>query len=299
MKMKLSALIACLMLASLACGAGAQTTPQPLDTNGLSTIVAATIQALTPTSGQEQPTETVPPTPQPQPSGVSFNFENISLVIPNGLASDAVGEKMPAITEETGAPWEVGPAYTQITLNSYPLQGTMWNAVIKVYPAEEYRGIDSGVGEAMDKVISIAANPGNPLPSYLPFLPFINAGSTFSAHVGVQNFNAGSGVRYLTQFDQAPLPVNNQEMIYTFQGLSQDGRYYVSVTLPINAAFLPADNSPNSPTPADGIPMDWNNFENFSAYQTAIETKINDTDPNLFSPSIPMLDALIQSITIQ
>ena len=158
--------------------------------------------------------------------------------------------------------------------------------------------VDPAVSEIMDELNSILANPSGPLPDNLPFLPFVNAGQVFHAQMQVVNFQNGSGIRYLTQFDQAPLPINNQEMFYTYQGLSQDGKYFISATFPVSAAFLPADGSQNSPTPADGVPMDWVNFDNYLIYMDAVTQKINTTDPNAFLPSLPILDALIQSITV-
>ena len=38
------------------------------------------------------------------------------------------------------------------------------------------------------------------------------------------DFKNGTGVRYLTQFDQGILPINNYELVYTYQGLTSDGK---------------------------------------------------------------------------
>ena len=282
-----------ILFLTLACGLINPATPaQP----GVETIVAATMQALTPV--ESAPTQVTPPTQVPQPDGISVNVENVSLVIPNGLANGAAGEKIPASTEENGAPWEVGPAYIKFTLSSYPLQDTMWSPEIKIYPAEEYRLVDLIVGERMDEVKTIATNPNAALPENLPFLPFVNAGQVFYAQMQAVYFQNGSGIRYVTQFDQAPIPINNQEMFYTYQGLSQDGKYFISATFPINIAFLPADGSPNTPAPVDGVPMDWENFENFPTYLDAVTQKLGSANSDAFIPSLSNLDALIQSITI-
>lgn len=294
MKRNLLSLMVGLMLVTLACGLFTPATPaQP----GVETIVAATIQALTPepiAPTQVIPTE-VPPT---QSNGTSISFENATFIIPKGLASSATGEIIPAVSPDTGAPWDIGPAYIKLTLNSYSLQGTMWQPEIRIYPADEFRQIDSRVGEILDKLKNILADPSNQPAGNLPFLPFVNAGQVFHAQMQVINFQNGSGIRYVTQFDQAPIPINNQEMFYTFQGLSQDEKYFISITLPISAAFLPADGSQNSPTPADGIPVDWNNFENFPVYLDMVTQKINATDPNAFTPSLTNLDAMVQSVLI-
>ncbi len=291
---------ATLVLATLACGLINQAPNPPLDLNGVGTIVAATFQALTPAEAAASPTVATetPPTAISQTNGISISFDNISFIIPDGLANGGSSEKIPAVSAETGAPWEVGPAYMKITLSSYPLQGTMWQPEIRIYPADEFRQVDSIVGDKLNEIMSLVSNPGGPLPKNLPFLPFINAAQVFYEQMQVIYFNNGSGIRYLTQFDQAPIPINNQEMFYTFQGLSKDGKYFISATLPLNAAFLPADGSQNSPTPADGIPMDWNNYENFPVYLNAVTEKISSTDPNAFSPTLAKLDGLIQSIII-
>lgn len=299
MKKKIFALSGVLFV-TLACVLSSPAAPvQP----GVGTIVAATMQALTPSSNAVVPTQVTPAEPLPaqatQPSGIAISFENISVTIPNGLASGAAGEKVPAVSPDTGAPWDIGPAYIKFTLSAYTLQGTMWHPEIRIYPAEEFRQMEPSVGDLINELKSITSNPSGSLPQYLPFLPSVNAGQVFYAQMKMVNFKNGSGIRYVTQFDQAPIPINNQEMFYTFQGLSQDGKYYVAVTLPVNTAFLPTDGSQNSPTPAGGVPMDWNKFENFPIYLNNVKQKISSTDPNSFNPILSTLDALIQSIDIK
>jgi hypothetical protein len=84
-------------------------------------------------------------------------------------------------------------------------------------------------------------------------------------------------------------------LFYTFQGLTSDGKYYVAAILPINAAFLAADENPASPIPQDGIPF---NMDQPQQYFDAVIQKLNSTDPNTFTPGLPSLDTLIQSITV-
>lgn len=284
-----------IMLTSLACGLSSQSAQPTFDGNELSTVVASTLQALTPTTAP--PTEA--PSTQFVPDGISINFENVSFVIPNGLSNGALGGFIPEVTAENGAPWEAAPSHIKFSLNDYVLPGAMWSPEIKIFPVEDYLLVDPQVGQRMDEIKSIAANPGAPLPENLPFLPFINAGQVFYAQMQTVNFQNGSGIRYVTQFDQAPFPINNQEMFYTYQGLSQDGKYFISATFPISIAFLPADGSPNSPTPTDGVPIDWDNYENFPIYLDAVVQKLMSADPNAFMPSMQMLDSLIQSIEIK
>lgn len=43
----------------------------------------------------------------------------------------------------------------------------------------------------------------------------------------------GGGIRYLTQFGQAAGLITNPELFYTFQGLTDDGAYYVAAVFPV------------------------------------------------------------------
>ena len=63
-------------------------------------------------------------------------------------------------------------------------------------------------------------------------------------HVQVQylDFKSGTGVRFLTQFNNGMAPVNNHDLIYTFQGLTSDGKYYIAAVLPVTHPDLPANS---------------------------------------------------------
>jgi hypothetical protein len=56
--------------------------------------------------------------------------------------------------------------------------------------------------------------------------------------------------------------------------------------LPINAAFLSADGNPDTPLPADGVPFNWNNYENVTQYFELVKQKLNATDSNAFNPTL-------------
>jgi hypothetical protein len=126
-------------------------------------------------------------------------------------------------------------------------------------------------------------------------VPLYNANQDFHAQEKFLSFKNGTGIRFVTQYDQAPLPINNTSMFYTFQGLTTDGEYYVSVNMPVNLDYLPADDKPNSPTPSNGIPFDWENIENFPTYLTIAVERISQPD-NTFQPQLEVLDEMITSI---
>ena len=167
---------------------------------------------------------------------------------------------------------------------------------IYVYPVNEYLQVAPDMAELFDSLKAIIA--GQPLPENLPFLPAFNAAQMFHSNEQVLKFQSGEGIRFLTQYGQAPYPVNNNSLFYTFQGLTDDGAYYVAAVLPINATFLSADGNPDTPLPADGIPFDWENFENMDQHFELVKQKLNATAPSAFNPTLTALDVLIQSIRV-
>jgi hypothetical protein len=286
MKRNLLSLTVGLMFMTLACGLITPATPaQP----GVETIVAATFQALT----------SVAPATQTPINGTTIAVNNISFVIPTGIGSGAQADAIEAVPPSDDMPWwEIAPAYNKYLIQGYPLPDTFHKPMIYVYPVEEYIQMNEDVAAVVDKLKTIINSPDQPLPENLPFLPTFNAGQVFHSNEQPLTFQNGTGIRFLTQYAQAPYPVNNFSLFYTFQGLTNDGAYYVSAILPINAAFLSPDGNPETPLPAGGVPFDWNNFENVPAHFEMVKQKLNTTDPNAFTPSLTNLDALIQSVLI-
>src|SRR6476620_5084615 len=123
--------------------AGISATPTAVDEVG--TIVAMTMQALTlsPSQGASTPVQT---------NGMPLSYENVSLVIPNGLATGANPEKMTAVDTNSGAPWEIAPTHLRFTLTGYPLQGKFSEPQIYVYPADEYAQVNSNAGEQIGRL---------------------------------------------------------------------------------------------------------------------------------------------------
>lgn len=285
---KFSGMLVLLFLLS-ACGNAATPTAQVDD---VSTIVAATMQAMTTSTPPVLLTST-------QASGTTVSLNGISFSIPTGIASSALAEPQEAVPPSEGMPWwEIHPAYVEYPLQGYLLTDTFHDPKIYVYPADEFIQMSESIGLGINALKNILSSPEQPLPEELPFLPTFPADQVFYSNQQILEFQNGKGIRYVTQFDQAPLPINNHEVFYTFQGITNDGKYYISAVLHINAPFLAAYGSPEYPVPADGIPFDWDNYENVPTHIEAVKQKLNATDPNSFNPSLLTLDTMIQSISI-
>ena len=269
--------------------AGIVATPTPVDQVG--TVVAATMQALTAVPSQSAST----PIPN-QTGGIPVSYENISFVIPSGVASGANPEKMTSVDTNSGAPWEIAPTHWRFTLTGYPIQGKFFEPQIFIYPAAEYAQVNSVASEQIERLKKALA--GSPLlKETLPNVPFFNAGHIIAVDIQRLNFQNGGGVRELTQYDQYPAPINNHELFYHYEGLTSDGKYYLIAILPITAPILAEDENPESSIPAGGIPIPGNVGPN-DVYYFSVTEKLNSLAPDSFTPSITMLDALVQSFLV-
>lgn len=293
LKLRKVAFASVLVLAVLACGS--QSAPTAAPSFDFS-MVAKTLQAMvTPGATASAPT-------QAAPSGTAVSFAGVSFVIPNGLATGAKSETVPAVSDQGGAPWEVGPAYRKFTLQGYPLQGKFFEPQIMIYPAQEYAAANQGAANSIQRLQTIlsAASPalGNDV---LPRLPYANADQIIGAQPVVIPFNGGSGVRVLAEYAQYTAVINNNELFYHFQGLTSDGKSYVVTTLPVNTAFLAASPDPTASTPPDGIPFPGTNVSDPSAYTNyyqQVTDRLSTTVPESFQPNLTLLDALIGSLQV-
>jgi hypothetical protein len=273
-----------LMITTLACGLAAPATPaQP----GVETIVAATFQALTSTA------------PTPKSSGIQVTFQNISFVIPEGLASGTTSQLVPAADEANSDPWSVAPGYVSFKLTDYTGRNdSFFKAVVNVYPTAEYAAVNSWAADSITRLQAILANPAVPLTNdKLPTVPFNGAAAQqYAAQAKLISFNGGMGVRMVSQYAQFPGPITKDNSFYHYEGLTKDGKYLVAILFPV---FLPLQSTADNPS-ADGVPFPSDPMDPAAAtsYYQGITDKLNAASPESFQPSLTQLDALIQSITV-
>jgi hypothetical protein len=247
--------------------------------------------ATTPTAAQSA--TTVPP------AGVVFSFNGVQVTLPATVAQGAGGRSV-AAAQEPGAPeFAIHPAYTEVLLNGYPAQNAHLASMIQVLPVADYVKISPVAGQRVQALQALlAAKPAVP-DQEIPLLPVYNAAQVFRAQVRYLGFSNGAGVRFVTMYAQGFLPATNQEVFYTYQGLTSDGAYWVSAVLPVNAAWLAPDANSASNPPAGGIAFPANpDGTQLNTYYRAVTDKLNATPAGQFTPSLEALDAMMQSLRI-
>jgi hypothetical protein len=231
------------------------------------------------------------------PTGGVVILNNVSMTLPLGVAKDALTEMVSANTDTNNSPWwEIAPAHLKFVLTGYQLEDKFLEPTITVYPADEYAKLDTIATKQIDNLKAILA--GGPLTKQaMPLVPYFNAGPAFASHMQVINFKNGRGVRMITQYDQYPAPVNNHELFYHFQGLTDDGKYYIVAVLPVTSSILAEDEKPESPVPSGGVPLPAGGGPD-QPYYDSVTKALDAMYEDSFNPSLFQLDALIQSITV-
>jgi len=212
----------------------------------------------------------------------------MALFLDPALASGFGCQSVAEVAGDPNAPgFEVNPKYTEFTLTGYTLSDRFFTPHIDVYPVQRFSELLPGAIPTKLAALQALIAGGSTGSKGLPLLPNFNAAQEFYAQYQVVPFGSGNGIRFLTQYSQFADPINNHEVFYAYQGLTSDGKYWISAILPISNPLLPAD----SQNPPDA--------QNWDSYMAALTTQLNAQPPQSFSPTITMLDALVASIRIQ
>lgn len=246
------------------------------------------------------------PTPAPLPTATATDLpvatsEPTAAVAPDGspLISLETGSIAAGFQSETVAavsasdavpPWEVLPEYTRVTLQGYPISDHLMKPQIFIYPVKDLQTVNEGADSIIASLQTLLQSRQEM--ANMPFLPMFNAAQVMHAQVQYLNFKNGQGLRYLTEFAQGMLPINSQELIYTYQGITNDGKYYVAMILPVNHPSLPANGKVTGNEPAEFT-------SDFRTYVANITSLLNSQAANTFTPDLAQLDSLSSSVEIK
>lgn len=125
----------------------------------------------------------------------------------------------------------------------------------------------------------------------LPYLPVAEeAAQALVARVGYIDTPELSGVAYVTGFRQGEYPFTRDDLWYSFQGLSTDGRWYVAVNWRLRAGMFPRTVSQADAERVGSSARRWERY-----IRESVAT-LDAAEPTAFLPSLDTLDALVRSI---
>jgi hypothetical protein len=235
--------------------------------------------------------------------GTLVSYAGISFTISPDMASGVEAGMVPQANEGMN----VWPVYVKFVLQGYNPESTAYQPQILIFPVADYEQLSNNPATSRYDAKTMVTNlqtildtqqfppQGYYLPiesmnngNYLPVLPDQHASEVFHAQEAILKFQNGTGIRFITSFSQAHYPAIGPDMLYTFQGLTSDGKYYVSVFLPIQQPQLLS-----TPAPENDV--------DYLAYMAAAIEKLNQPEGegvNPFAPSLALLDTLVQSIIV-
>ena len=300
LKMPAIIVIIIILFSTIACGFNLGLTDESesvsiQQTNVALQLTVAALESQQPTDPEEDLIEVSTPVPDPTETlqspdiiyeGISFYYDQdiIRNVIPTTVQGQNEGEEaMPSATY---------PTYIEFSFENYAVSDHFHDPKIRVYPVEEYQIISPYALDIINNLQqTLEDQPDGGLNSNLPFLPMFNAAQMFSANVEYFDFQNGSGIRYLTMYGQAIYPVDNTNLFYTYQGITDDGRYYISAVLPVINIGLPNDGSSQI--------EDFYAFEeNWEDYISETLTWLEEQPPQNYFPNLEKLDLMMASFDI-
>lgn len=250
------------------------------------------VQDASPTAAPTSAPTSVPTTAPLPTLTPNVIYEGIRLSYDPAVASGSTAQTVPAVTaSDQVAPWDVAPQHVEMVFSGYALRDTFHTPALYVYPVDEYARSSETAGQIIADLRKMLAEKP-PAADHVPFLPIWNAGPIMHARLAYLDFKNGSGVRILTQYAQAIYPINNQSLFYTFQGLTDDGKYYVSFVLPISHPALPATGELSA--------SEYSSLESsFQSYIQGVVQLLDSQPPQSFTPDVGKLDEMVQSLEVK
>jgi hypothetical protein len=225
-----------------------------------------------------------------------------------GLLAPALARRAPATPYDRSEPpggqgepahflWVFGPDASSTTLELARAHIAGYGFVA-AYPLPAWRALWDAAGDPLvgDRLAALAdllqaqpAAPGVPL----PFLPLTNAYNDFAAHLAYPAGAGGvRGLRFVGRFAQDAAPLRNDQLRYLYQGISADGNWLITASLPVRTAALPDDTEVAVGDPA--APE-----RDILLHLAEWQARLDALAASVFVPDLAALDALLASVRLE
>ncbi len=264
------------------------------DSSSVVLCSVTTASLATPAPTTPEPTPTAAPALVSTPGGESLTVTlgDIQFTLDNALASAVTASTIEAVMPAEDVPFfGVHPAYTEFQLADYAEARQGVTPTISIYPLAEFETmLPDVIPQAAEALESWISNCPDMPDGTLPHLAPVNAPQIFAANLLCLDFESGQGLRYLTVFRQDVSPITQQDLLYVYQGISDDRQYYISALIPVLNSDLPET--------IDAEDINDAFVENYTTYLNQAAESLTVLDSSAFSPDLSLLDAMIASITI-
>jgi hypothetical protein len=241
------------------------------------------------------------------------SYQKVEFYYADNLASDVNATVMPAcvLRQASDKPDCAAPkhlAFTLVSFGSPQSENSFYSSSnIRIYLIADFRKIlaISPYLQTFDTEIrSLQRLIGKKPTSWqgkIPYLPYIDATQSFHAHLKYIKFKGGQGVGSVVRYDIENTLVQDRQLAYTFQGITNDGRYYISATFPIIAPSL---NLPKNGriTVYEGyhlpssVSLFYQQEKKYQVYLKRMQNKLEKMPTDQYAPNLELLEELVGSL---
>jgi hypothetical protein len=219
-----------------------------------------------------------------QPNGICNGIEFYY----NNLLADSVTASIDPGFYDENSPWWSTPEHRVCVFENWVLSDAFHTPAIRVYPIADFQAINENVTAGMVALRQALEDlPSDAEDLRVPDL--FNAGQLYQSNFQYIDFQNGRGARWLSMYGQAYYPVGWPNLFYTFQGITEDGVYYISMILPVNHPSLPHP---------DSVTMDDAFYENYETYAAGIKAQLEAEGDASFMPSLILMDQIVESLLV-
>ncbi len=231
-------------------------------------------------------------------------FDGVSFRYDASLAGGVVPKMVPETIESDGsAPWAAQPRHIEFDFTDFHGSGMQsLPATIYVFPVRssytaltppekhdfwlpEVQSLKSLLTTQPDLHAVVEQSSTSPnQPPWLPYLPPINAGTIATGKASYLSFRNGLGICYLVHITQDGSAPDANSTLYTFQGLTSDGNYYLAAFFPAFPTAIPAIQLPQG--------------DDIRAYYLNLIDRFDGISNDAYTPNLDNLDKMLSSLSV-
>jgi hypothetical protein len=187
------------------------------------------------------------------------------------------------------------PKYIRFTFNNakQPEDINPEQPQVLIFPVKALKELHPSVSEEVRELQQLMEDKPDSPNGPIPVFPIFSAQQVFQCHVRYLFFENGGGIRFVTYYQQDAAPIESDHMFYTFQGLTSDGRWYISAFWPVTTTAIPKGNQQMNAAQSDAF------AKNFDSYLSNLLGTLEGTPSAGFSPDLKVLDEMIQSLNVK
>ena len=147
-------------------------------------------------------------------------------------------------------------ASASVVINDYVRAGN-FNPEVTVFSMNALSSVNSEIYAAATNLVALlnqASQSGENLSITppVPFLPYQLKTQLFASLPTIIHFSNGIGIRTVTAYGDTGGSVSNDNLVYSMQGITQDGSKYISAVIPISNMQITG--------PVDPATFNWSNL---------------------------------------